>query len=234
MNRYVKSLLARTMMIGFGSTLLFAQSSSAGLEFEAKVRGGVTTGLKNELGDDKVLGFGVSGTYRFGGDSSVFAELNYIYLPGADRDVMRSSTFDGRTLSPSSSSHNVKNLAEGFSVRGGYRGKLFGTPLFWQAGLILDRLKGRQEVIGTLRPSGTTSAQYEGLAYTPTSTKLVPNAFVGVRWNLNPNFALEFNAAGVGYSYVNWVPAWYTGTTAKVETQTRRGVAFEAVFALKL
>ena len=247
MGRLVRlPLRALLLAAGIGAIPLFAQgapAAAAGPSFEVKVRQGMTTGnLKTELHNQKLMGLGVEGSLPLFGAGSLVLQFDYTYLPGGDYDNMPATTFDGRTLSASSTADRRKLRMEGFGLRAAYRAPLFANTE-WHAGLAMNRFKATEEVSGTIRPAGTTSASYESLMYTPESTKVVPAFFVGLKYRFNDVFSIEGNAMGLGINTVKWQPYWYTGqNTAPAgqpfvgtkKTETKNGFAVELAIGLRL
>lgn len=239
MGHLVRLPLRVLLLAGLGVAPLLAQST-----YEVKVRSGMTAGpLKDELHNTKLMGLAVEGAFPMAGKGAVVFQLDYTYVPGGDYDNMRTSTWDGRTLAVTSSADRRKFMLEGFSARAGFRAPLFGD-VDWQAGLALNRFKGREEVSGTLRPTNaTTVAQYESLAYTPSQVKLSPSIYAGVKYRINDAVSLEANAMSVGFNTIKWQPYWYTGTNSAAagqplagttKTESKTGFAVEFAIGLRL
>jgi len=122
-----------------------------------------------------------------------------------------------------------RNKLSGFSARLGYR-SAFGTSDFsWQAGLVLDGLKSRQEASGQL----TVGAAIESIAVTPEKTKIRPGGFAGVYSEISEDISLELNLFTVSYSRVNWVPQTYSGRPAAAEYKDRMGFALECAIGFR-
>lgn len=235
--------LRALLFAGLGALSLLAQGGKTEPLFEVKVRQGLTTGsLKSDLHDQKLLGLGVEGSFPIAGRGSLVFQLDYSYLPGGDYDNMRATTFDGRTLAVTNSADRRKLHLEGFGARAAYRAPFF-SGFEWQAGIALNRFRASEEVSGTLRPSGTTSAQYESLAYTPEKAKISPAVFAGIKYRVNDVFSLEGNLMGLGFDTVKWQPYWYTGQNTALagqppvgaaKTESRTGFVVEFAIGLRL
>ena len=232
---------------------LMAQGApkSGDLDFSLKLHAGATAGnLKDDLHAQNMLGLGVEGSYALSSSGAIIGEVTFssygggkgydntnytgpIYIAGG------ATTVGGVpiTLQRSTSADYRKNTLQGFSLRGGYRGT-FNGMWSWQAGLIVDGLRYRQEASGQLQPKvGTTptnAGPYEGFAVTPTKTKVGIGAFAGVRIHFSDNFSLETNLVSVGYGTANYQPFSYTGQAPTVDSQTRHGILLEVAFGLKL
>ncbi len=241
MGHLVRLPLRVVLIASLGAFSLLAQSGKAEPSFEVKVRNGLTFGnLKSDLHNTKLMGLGVEGAFAFGA-GNIVAQLDYTYIPGGDYDNMPGTTFDSRTLAVTSSVDRRKLKLEGFGARVGYRAPLF-SGFDWQAGLALNRFRATEEVSGTLRPAGSTTATYESLMYTPETAKIAPSLYVGAKYRVNNVFSLEANVMSVGYSTVKWQPYWYTGVNTATsgnpigasKTETRNGLAVEIAIGLRL
>ena len=246
-HRPVVSILAAALLSGVG---LMAQSAPKPGDFGFNVKlhaGGTFGNLKDDLHAQNMFGLGLEGTYALSSSSSIIGEVAFlsfggkgydnthlsgpIYIPGPTTTSGGSPVY----LDPASSVDFRKNSLAGFSLRGGYR-RAINDTWAWQAGLTLDNLKYRQEASGTLQPlvGGAPAGPYEGIAVTPTETKLNVGAFAGIRAQLTRDFSLEANVLSVGYGTADYQPFTYTGQAPSVSTETRRGFAVEVAFGMKL
>jgi len=151
-------------------------------------------------------------------------------------------------------SFEAKNRSfSGFSVRLGYQAPLFEVPdLLWQAGLTLDRYKGKSQIVGNLVPNYNTTDQngnvtgvgvlqdvngyvgYEGYAFNHEKTRFSPGAYAGLTYRLSPDFKLEFNVRDLAYRVEDYIPLAYTGKPAHAADVDGRGVTCEFVLCVKL
>lgn len=214
------------VLAGTGLSAQEAPSFGGGI----KARFGVDSGnVQKDTNANKMLGVGMSFTYSLAKGSTIIGELTYTQFS--------SVTFPNPVLAPANpalSGDMRRNKLSGFSARFGYRKAIGETEWSWQAGLLMDRLKSRQEVSGQLAVGATIgTAVIESLVATPESTKLRPGAFAGVYTNISPDISLEFNILTVGYSQVNWVPQTYSGQTAAAVSTNRTGLALECAFGFR-
>lgn len=242
MTRFIKSTFQGLLVVGLGASTLFAQGAKNDFGLEMKVRGGITQGSPSDwLHNQKLMGLGFEGSIPLSGQSRLVLEGTYTYLPGGDYDNMPAATFDGKALSASSSADRRKLSLEGFGVRAAYRAPLTGE-LNWQVGVALNQFRAKEEVSGTIRPTGVTSSGYESLQYTPSSSKLCPSVFAGLKYGVNEAVSLELNVVNLGFNTVKWQPYWYTGVNAnsgtpyvgKSSTGNQTGLAIEFAIGLRL
>jgi hypothetical protein len=251
------------MMLALSSSLMGQGVKAGDWDFSIKPRLGYTLGdIKNDLNAQNMLGVGLQGSYGLGNGGSFDGELVFEYYNGKGQNQLRTgqpyylpsgatTVTIGTTAVPvtvptaSTSVDFRKNTLQGFSLRGGYA-KDINATWSWRAGLTIDALQYRQEVSGQLlgtytdnvtnplKPAVKSTTTWEGLAYTPTTKKFNVGAYVGMKGRISENFFMEANLTSLGYQNINLVPYSYTGKPVTTTTSTKRGMALEVAFGMKL
>jgi len=231
MPRHTKNLVL-AILTATGASLA-AQGASDKWDIGMKIRGGATFGdLADDMNSAKFFGLGLAGSWSLGQGKALVFDVAFLRIPG--KDTLRplpANVIVNPTPAPNAtigSTDRRKNDLQGFSVRFGYRAPMASTGWDWQAGISLDKLQSRQEAAGHLTV-GTVPATaiVESIAATPTSSKVLPGAFLGMVKKVGEDFTVEFNAFSLGYSQVEWVPRAYSGTTAAATSSNRRGFGLE-------
>jgi hypothetical protein len=224
MPRYTKNLVLAILTVA-GATLP-AQGTSDKWDIGMKIRGGATSGdLADDMNSAKFFGLGLAGSWSLSQKSALVCDIAFLRIPG--KDVLRPLPAN---VVVSGSTDRRKNELQGFSARFGYRSAIASTGWDWQAGISLDKLQSRQEASGHLTVG---TAIVESIAATPTSSKVLPGAFLGLVKKVGEDFTVEFNAFTLGYSQVEWVPRTYSGTTAAATTSNHRGAAIEIAMGFR-
>lgn len=255
MLRYLLSL--GLVMVAAGYSPAHAQAFDA-TRLSMKLRAGSSFGEIARSNDNKrVLGLGLGGYLPFRG-GFLTADVGYDLFQGSRHDETRLNgpIFDAKgntgnaggvpyVLSNRSSLDLRKQLFRGFSVRAGYLAPIAGS-VAWQAGITLDRYQTYYEVAQTLIPvSGIDELgsdgqkypnyrYYEGRASVSSYTKLTPGFYGGVVFQLADPWRLEVNARSVGFTKVGYTPFTYSGKAGEFSTSTKRGLALEFVFSMKI
>lgn len=227
MRLLLRTALVTAMAASMAGAYLKAQTAPEKFTSSFKVRVGYTDPgtLQKDMHAAGLLGLGAGVTFALTDHSSVLVELTYTQF--------NSSPFANPILPPAipaSSGDLRKNKLQGFSVRAGYRSAIGDTKFNWQAGLILDRLKSRQEASGQL----TVGVDVESIAVSVESTKIRPGIFGGIHRDLTSEMAFECNLFTVGYSRVDWMPHAYSGSPAAPVTTNRTGLGLEVSLSLRL
>ena len=224
MPRHTKNLVL-AILTATGASLA-AQGASDKWDIGMKIRGGATFGdLADDMNSAKFFGLGLAGSWSFSQGKALVFDVAFLRIPG--KDTLRPLPAN---VVPSGSTDRRKNDLQGFSARFGYRAPVASTGWDWQAGISLDKLQSRQEAAGHLTV-GTVIV--ESIAATPTSSKVLPGAFLGMVKKVGEDFTVEFNAFSLGYSQVEWVPATYSGTAAAATSSNRRGFGLEIAVGFK-
>jgi len=235
---------------------LAAQDSP--LSFDMKMRAGLMSGaMQKDHFDNKAMGFGLAATYSLGGTKAVTAELSFDLMPGRHHDVMPTGGTiwvmqDGAPVNINDTPNTFdfihsyddrKESCQGFSLRLGYTDALpFLEGLSWQAGLSLDRYKPKSEFKYTFIAWGPPDADgvrklaewYEGGTFVAEGAKIVPGAFVGVKYAFDKEMGVEFNIRNIGAAHNNFTPFTYTGKAAQLDSSTSRGFVFEIALSVKI
>lgn len=221
---------ATALAIAMASAGLSAQDGSSKLGGGVKVRIGVDSGaVQEDTQANKLLGVGVGLTYSLSKSSAIIGELTYTQFSSriTPNPILAPAN-------PALSGDMRKNKLSGFSARLGYRSAIGSTDFSWQAGLVLDGLKSRQEASGQLAVGAVIgTAVIESIANTPEKTKIRPGGFAGVYSEISEDISLELNLFTVSYSRVNWVPQTYSGRPAAAEYKDRMGFALECAIGFR-
>ena len=178
-----------------------AAAQDPGFDANFKLRAGYGLATNDDRLDRRTLGIGFEAGYgtlksRFG------VELGYQYKPGNQflTDPAALAVAPGSTIDPTQSVDSKKNQLGGLMGRFSYERQIGASAFHWRLGVQVGGAKFRQEYIGDVTDGATYEDTYNGIA---TKTTLAISPIAGLRWDIDPEEALELNFVALGYTSAN-------------------------------
>lgn len=215
----------RALLIALALTGTFAGAQERGFDGAFKVRGGLGLAKSEDNLTSKTLGLGFELGYgtsfgRFG------AEVGYQYKPGNQYlpDLTAMPTYKGAVVDPAQSVDSRKNQVGGLTLRLSFE-RPFAQDWAWRVGAQMGGAKYRQEYIGDVTDGSTYEDTYNGIA---THTTVAVSPYLGVRYTLDAEQALELNLVSLAYTSADYVhvagsvKGSYSGNTTLDYVATRK------------